>query len=349
LWRAQIADNRGKKLSGHSTNGFVASCFLPWKTCIAVWQIAAGWKIALPLLDSDGRGEETSQRFSSKPFLQFIEKTVRLMLKKAIRVLVAMSHPDDAEILVGGTLVHLKSLGCEIGIITMTSGDCGSATHTREEISRIRYAEAKAAADYLGAWYECAGLMDVEIFANAENQRRVVELMRRFDPDVVITHSPVDYMVDHEETSRLARGAAFALSMPLYQTRIIVPAPATSKTPALYYADPVEGIDLAGERLWPQFYVDISSTIERKTEALSHHESQREWLRAHHGVDEYLNRMAEWAAQYGQECGCAFAEGFRQHLGHGYPHEPVLQQALGSRIKQRTKESFMLWHDSQKQ
>src|SRR6266540_646045 len=109
---------------------------------------------------------------------------------RAPRLLAAMAHPDDAEILIGGTLFHLKSLGWELGIMTMTSGDCGSAMRTSEEISRIRQAEAKAAADYLGAWYGCAGLMDVEIFANAENLRGVVELMRRFDPDVVITHSP---------------------------------------------------------------------------------------------------------------------------------------------------------------
>ncbi len=253
-----------------------------------------------------------------------------------MRLLVAMAHPDDAEILIGGTLFHLKSLGWELGIITMTSGDCGSATHTREEISRIRYAEAKAAADFLGACYECVGLMDVEIFANAENQRRVVELMRRFNPDVVITHSPVDYMVDHEVTSRLTRAACFALSMPLYQTRQIAPAAPTTKTPALYYADPVEGIDLAGERLRPHFYADIAVTIEDKKQMLSRHASQREWLRAHHGVDEYLNQMARWAAKYGEECGCAFAEGFRQHLGHGYPHEPVLQGALGSHLKSKT-------------
>ena len=138
-----------------------------------------------------------------------------------------MAHPDDAEILCGGALLRLRDLGWEVGILTMTSGDCGSATHSREEISRIRLAEARAAAESIGAWYGCAGLMDVEIFANAENLRRVVEQMRRFAPDVVLTHSPVDYMVDHEETSRLARSAAFALSMPLYQTREIAPAPPT--------------------------------------------------------------------------------------------------------------------------
>lgn len=244
-----------------------------------------------------------------------------------------MAHPDDAEILIGGTLIHLSETGWRLGIITMTSGDCGSASHTKEEISRIRLAEAKAAASYLNAWYECAGLMDVEIFANAENQRRVVELMRRFQPDLVITHSPVDYMLDHEETSRLTRGAAFALSMPLYQTRQVAPSQPAQKTPALYYADPVEGVDAMGERRWPQFYVDITETIKRKKEMLGCHASQREWLRAHHGVDEYLNQMTRWAAAYGAECGCKFAEGFRQHLGHGYPQEPVLQQALKQFIK----------------
>lgn len=255
--------------------------------------------------------------------------------KSGHRLLVAMAHPDDAEILAGGTLFHLRRRGWELGILTMTSGDCGSATHTKEEISAIRLAEAREAAALLGAWYGCVGLQDIEIFANAENIRRVVEMMRQFDPDAVITHSPVDYMLDHEETSKLARAAAFALAMPLYQTG----RPAASKpgraTPALYYADPVEGIDQTGARLHPTFYVDITGTIGDKREMLSRHRSQREWLRAHHGVDEYLNRMTEWAAGYGGECGAEFAEGFRQHLGHGYPHEPLLQEALASFIRTR--------------
>ena len=152
-----------------------------------------------------------------------------------------MAHPDDAEILVGGTLFHLKDLGWELGIVTMTAGDCGSATMRREEIARIRYAEAQAAAAYLGAWYACAGLMDIEVIYNAENLRRVVEVMRRFDPDVVMTHSPVDYMLDHEEASRLARGATFALAVPNYETRQNPPARRGRATPALYYADAIGG------------------------------------------------------------------------------------------------------------
>ncbi|MBO0719789.1 MAG: PIG-L family deacetylase [Blastocatellia bacterium] len=253
--------------------------------------------------------------------------------KRTRRALAAMAHPDDAEILVGGTLFHLKELGWELGIFTMTSGDCGSSTHSREEITSIRHSEAEAAAEYLGAWYGCAGMKDIEIFANRENMRKVVERMRSFDPDLVITHSPVDYMLDHEETSRLVRGATFALSIPLYRTHRSDPAAATQSTPALYYADPVEGIDPLGERIRPQFYVDISEKMEQKREMLKFHRSQRDWLRDHHGVDEYLNQMTEWAKRYGRECGVAYAEGFRQHRGHSYPPEEVLQDALQWFIK----------------
>src|SRR5262245_9887658 len=127
------------------------------------------------------------------------------------RLLAVMAHPDDVEILTGGTLFHFRALGWALGIVTMTKGDCGSTIHSREEIAQIRIGEARAAADFLGASFACAGLMDIEVFANVENMRKVVEIMRDFDPQIVITHSPVDYMLDHEETSRLVRGATFAL------------------------------------------------------------------------------------------------------------------------------------------
>ncbi len=244
------------------------------------------------------------------------------------RLLVMMAHPDDAEILTGGTLFHLKERDWELGIVTMTAGDCGSATMGKETISRIRRAEAQSAAEYLGASYTCVGLMDVEVIFNPGNLRRVVEAMRRFNPSVVIAHSPSDYMLDHEEASRLVRGATFALAVPNFETQQDSPAPCGRSTPALYYADPIEGKDPMGARIHPQFYVDISKTLARKREMLTRHASQRDWLRSHHGVDEYLDRMTTWAAAYGAECGFAYAEGFRQHLGHAYPQEPILQEAL---------------------
>ncbi len=217
----------------------------------------------------------------------------------------------------------------------MTPGDLGSASGTREEVAARRLAECKAAADYLGAWYRWANLYDMQVFSNADNLRKAIEVMRAFSPDIVLTHSPVDYMRDHEETSRLVRDAAFSISMPLFTTGQFPAAPVGHGTPTLYYSDPIEGLDHMGNRIFPQFYVDITDHMEHKRQMLSCHASQREWLRSHHGVDEYLNQMASWAESYGQEAGCRYAEGFRQHLGHGYPHEPRLQNALAARIKPR--------------
>jgi N-acetylglucosamine malate deacetylase 1 len=251
------------------------------------------------------------------------------------RLLAVMAHPDDAEILVGGTLFLLRDLGWELGILTMTAGDCGSATVSRREIAWIRYREAQKAASLLGASYSCAGLVDAEVFANAENFRRIVECMRQFDPDVVITHSPQDYMLDHEETSRLARGATFAIAVPNYDTRQNPPAKISRATPALYYADAVEGTEPLGQRLLPHFYVDVTKQISKKREMLACHASQRDWLRSHHGLDEYLDQMTVWAAGFGRESGFEYAEGFRQHLGHAYPREPILQEALAEHVRER--------------
>ena len=63
---------------------------------------------------------------------------------------------------------------------------------------------------------------------------------------------------------------------------------------------------------------------------LACHESQRAWLRAHHGMDEYIDAMHRLAAMRGQQCGCAYAEAFVQHLGHAYPQEDLLAHQLGN-------------------
>jgi hypothetical protein len=62
---------------------------------------------------------------------------------------------------------------------------------------------------------------------------------------------------------------------------------------------------------------------------LESHASQRDWLRAHHGVDEYIDSMKRLAAQRGRRIGKPFAEGFVQHRGHAYPRNDLLVELLG--------------------
>ena len=245
------------------------------------------------------------------------------------RVLAIHAHPDDVEILCAGTLLRLRDHGCAVSVVTMTPGDKGSAEHSAEEIAKIRRGEAAAAAALLGADYRCLEFRDLQIDVNDESRRRVTEAIRRTRPDVVITAPPVDYMTDHEHTSRLVRDACFCASVPNYKTEQWDPAEPTERIPNLYYCDPVEGVDWYGQPVPYDVIVDVSDQIDRKIEMLACHASQREWLRRQHGEDEYLDSARRWGARRGEAVGYESAEAFRQHNGHPYPHSDRLSELLG--------------------
>jgi len=251
-----------------------------------------------------------------------------------LHVFAIHAHPDDIEIQCAGTLLRLKRLGCRITVATMTPGDLGSAELPPDEIAQIRRGEARRSAELLGAEYTCLEFRDLSIEVDNDGRRRVTEAVRRSRADVVITAPPVDYMSDHEATSRLVRDACFNASVPHYQTHCWDPAPPLAKIPFLYYVDAIEGIDYFGQPIEPEFIVDISETFDRKLEMLACHASQREWLRRQHGLDEYLEGCRRWSAVRGEQIGVAFGEAFAQHKGHPYPHDGLLQKLLGAKSPQ---------------
>jgi LmbE family N-acetylglucosaminyl deacetylase len=244
------------------------------------------------------------------------------------RILAIHAHPDDVEFQCAGTLARLGKLGHHITIATMTAGDCGSAELGPAEISNVRRQEARAAADLLGADYFCLEFQDLGIVHDNDCRRRVTEALRRARPDIVLTAPPVDYMCDHEMTSRLVRDACFAAPVPNYKTLQWEPAVRLNQIPHLYYVDAIEGIDYFGNPQKPEFIVDVSTTFELKLKMLACHASQRNWLFQQHGIDEYLESCKKWSAKRGKEIGVAFGEAFVQHQGHPYPHDNLLSALL---------------------
>jgi LmbE family N-acetylglucosaminyl deacetylase len=241
-----------------------------------------------------------------------------------------LAHPDDAEFLCAGTLTRLvRECGWQAHLASLTAGDCGSVDRPAEEISRIRRGEAAAAAALIGGGYACLEERDLLIFYNESALEKVTRLLRTVRPQIILTHSPADYMLDHEMTSTLVRAAAFAAPAPNFFADRGHPPP-LEQIPHLYYCDPIEGKDSLGNEVEPGFCVDISATMETKEAMLACHASQREWLLKHHGIDHYLHAMRDWSARRGQTRGVAFAEGFRQHLGHGYPADNLLGALLGT-------------------
>ena len=238
------------------------------------------------------------------------------------------AHPDDAEILCCGTLAHLAARGHRITIVTMTPGDKGSKTQTPDEIAERRRGEGRKAAERIGAAYVCAEFRDLAIFNDDPSRRRVVELLRSLQPDIVLTSSPADYLCDHEATSILVRDGCFAAPAPNYVTGANPAAPALAHIPHLYYMDAIGGADREGTPIYPHFVVDVSATFETKRAMLADHESQRLWLQDHHEMDNYLTTMEDWTKVCGSRGGVALGEGFRQYSGHPYPGSPLLQELL---------------------
>ncbi len=244
-------------------------------------------------------------------------------------VLGIFAHPDDAEFLCTGTLSLLKKAGWSVNIATMAPGDKGTAEYDRMEISRIRKAEAKRAADLLGASYNCLESEDVYILYDRETINKTTALIRRIKPSIVFTTSPIDYMIDHEITSLVVQTACFSAGI----KNMEVTETPYEPVPFLFYCDPIEGKDKFGNPVRPSFYIDISGEMQIKEKMLACHESQRNWLLLHHKMDEYIHSMKRFSERRGKEINTIYAEGFRQHLGHGFPQNNILEEIIGDLLK----------------
>jgi N-acetylglucosamine malate deacetylase 1 len=218
-----------------------------------------------------------------------------------VRVLAVGAHPDDLEILCGGTLARFVAEGHEVVMCHASTGNRGSFVHTSEELARIRDGEAQRAADIAGAEHTTLGFSDGDVLAADQEQRRaVIDLVRQTRPDLIITHYPTDYMSDHNEISKLMFDASFHATLPLYKTgkahhNVVAP---------IYYMDTVMGVGFQ-----PTEYVDVSGVIDVKVSMLEAHVSQLTWLRDHDNVD-IVEQMKAATRLRGLQCGVQYAEGF---------------------------------------
>lgn len=254
-------------------------------------------------------------------------------MPKAINVLALFAHPDDAEFLCAGTLALLSERGAKIRIATLTAGDCGSTTLPTSRISKVRQKEASVSAALIGARYHCLKSKDLLVFYDQPHLNKVMELVRQTNPTLVLTHSPVDYMIDHETVSHLCQSACFGAMAPNFKTGFRRPAPPLHSVPHLYYADAFGRRDILGHKVESAISVNITSTLKRKEEMLACHESQQAWLKSQQEIPETVATMRKLAHQAGKRAGFRWAEGFRQHLGQGFPASNLLKELLGSNVR----------------
>jgi LmbE family N-acetylglucosaminyl deacetylase len=240
-------------------------------------------------------------------------------------VLAIAAHPDDIELVMSGTLMQLQRRGWQIHYFNIANGCCGSTTLDRSACAAVRLAEAQRAAELLNAVFHPPICDDLEIFYTAELHRKVAAVVRQAKPSIILTHSPSDYMEDHQNASRLAVGAAFVRAMPNFDSQ--PPIPIYQHDVAVYHAQPHGNRDPLGQLVVPTHFVDVTDLLDEKRRILAAHASQDQWLDATQKISAYLETMVELNREVGSlsrssnnpTCAAAFnyAEGWRQHIHLG--------------------------------
>jgi bacillithiol biosynthesis deacetylase BshB1 len=175
-------------------------------------------------------------------------------------VLAVFAHPDDMELTVGGTLLKMKSMGYKTGALDVTKGEMG----TRGTI-KGRALEADEAAKILKLDVrENLGLPDGHVWVTEETRTKLVRVLRRLKPRIVLTHQFDDPHPDHNHIAQLVREAARLASMQKYDIEF-----GQERTNA-----PIVAHSVFSRHLAPSFVVDISEFVEEKMKAIAAHTSQ---------------------------------------------------------------------------
>jgi len=224
-------------------------------------------------------------------------------------VLAVYGHPDDPEISAGGTLARWARGGATVWELICTKGEKGSQdpNQDRDALAATRIAETEKAATALGlAGHFHLAYGDGELRDDLEFRARIVELVRKLKPEVVVCPDPTAVFFgdryfnhsDHRVTGWATLDAvAPGAGNPHYCPGQLAAGLTVHHVSAVYLSGTLE----------PNCWVDIGDDIETKIDALFCHESQLvetgEWFR------EFLRERAE---DGGRAAGVRYAEGFRR-------------------------------------
>ena len=232
----------------------------------------------------------------------------------SLDVLAVMAHPDDAELLCGGTLAASADRGERVGILSLTDGGRSSRGSAGE-----RAREAERAGEILGMTvWGAAGLPDAGLLHTEEARRIVVEQLRALRPRVVVTHWTTARHPDHRVAAELVTDACFLAGLTRY------PAEGAPHRPfKLVYATAFRE-----DAEPPTFVIDVTKQMERKLQAIAAYDTQFAGKtavgEAFPGGDRpVLEQVRAACARYGSLVRVAYGEPFRTR-------ETVLLEGLGT-------------------
>lgn len=217
-----------------------------------------------------------------------------------VDILAIAAHPDDIELICGGTLIRAQMLGRTTGILDLAAGELAS-----RGTPELRSREAAKAAKVMGVSVrENLGLPDGGIQNTPETRARVAVVIRRLQPQIVITHSLHGRHPDHPIVAQLVRDACFVAGLKKVEPKI----------PAYRPRKVLHALSFREDHQKPTFVVDITDAFERKLEAIGCYESQ--FGEAVQAGEVYPNGeplhdlIRHHAAHYGSLIRCRYGEPF---------------------------------------
>jgi len=213
---------------------------------------------------------------------------------KKRKALIIGAHPDDPETIAGGTMILLANAGWDVVCVYLTRGEAGIVGKSGDEAAAIREKECIEACKISGARYRFMSQIDGATVIDKEKYAEMLSVIKEEEPEIVITHWPIDTHRDHRICSILVydawRQSGYNFN--------------------LFYAEAMSG--LQSMKFVPTDYVDITSVVEKKHEACMCHVSQ--------GMPDILDGWHIPMEKFrGMEYGCKAAEAFVHLAAHLAP------------------------------
>ncbi|MEL7149012.1 MAG: bacillithiol biosynthesis deacetylase BshB1, partial [Bacteroidota bacterium] len=177
--------------------------------------------------------------------------------------LVIVAHPDDAELACSGTIIQQIRNGRKVGIVDLTQGEMGT-----RGTPEIRLMESNDAAKIMGlAVRENLKLADVFFQNDREHQLKVIQKIRKFRPEMVITNALTDRHPDHGKGAQLVKTASFMAGLKMIETKEGNTIQSAWRPKVIYFS-------IQSQSLQPDLIVDVSESWSTKMEAIRAFKSQ---------------------------------------------------------------------------
>lgn len=220
-------------------------------------------------------------------------------------VLVMAAHPDDAELSCSGTIISLIQKGKKVGIVDFTRGELGT-----RGTPEIRLAESEAATKIMGLHArENLGIRDGFFRNDEETQLKLIQVIRKYQPDVVLANALEDRHPDHGKGAQLAIDACFLSGLRQIKTMVDNQEQGAWRPRNVYHY-------IQDRYLEPDFVYDITPHWDQKEAAIRAFKSQffdpnSTEPASYISSPEFLNFIKARSMEMGHKIGVVYGEGFQ--------------------------------------